>query len=205
MAFSTQELYRVKRELGYHLLTVGSLPYIGYSALFESVINTNIDAEVATTATLATAIAASTTPAPQSLTLASATGFSAGARVYVDVDSRQELATIGSLTGSVISVLLGKAHAGTIPVALEGPIPIARDILRKIEDVRDEMARTFGDGAIRKVDEVEFFDQRGRTLFGSLGEQLMSWRDELASVLGVANGWRVARGGGGGSVAVSVY
>lgn len=203
MAFSSQELHRIKRELGYHLLTVGSLPYIGYTQLFDSVINENIDEEVSTTTTLATAIAEASAPAPHTLTLASATGFSSGARVYVDVDSRQELATVSNLNGSAITVLLKKAHAGTIPVALEGPIPIARDILRKIEEVREEMARTFGDGAIRKVDEVEFFDQRGRTLFGSLGEQLMSWRDELASVLGVANGWRASRGGG--SVAVSVY
>ncbi len=204
MAFTTQELYRIKRETGYHLLTINSLPFIGYVQIFDSVIQTSLAAEVATTSTLATAIAAASSPAPVALTLTSAVGFAAGDRVVVDVDDRVETVTIQSLAGAVATVQLRKAHSGTIPVALEGTITIVRDLLRKIEAVRERMAETYGEGAIKAVDEVEFYGQRNRSMFGILGSQLMAWRDELASVLGVPNGWR-ARSAGGGSCAMSVY
>jgi hypothetical protein len=199
MAFSTQELYRIKRELGYHLLTVGSLPYIGYASLFESVINTNIADEVTTTASLSRT--ATSGAVPTSVTLASATGFAAGARVVVDVDDRTETVTIQSLSGAVATLPLRKAHSGTVPVSLEGPISMAREILRKIETVRERMATTYGEGAIRKVDEVEFWNAN-RSVFGALGDQLDYWRSELASVLGIHN---ARSAGGSGSVSVSVY
>lgn len=204
MAFTTQELYRIKRETGFHVLTVGSLPYIGYASVFESVINDNLASEVSTTATLATAITAATSPAPQSLTLASATGFAAGQRAVVDVDARTEVATIQSLAGSVIVVQLQKAHSGTVPVSIEGPITMARECLRRIDQVREQMSGAYGEGAIKKVDEVEFYSQRERSMFGSLGDQLMYWRDELALMMGLPNGWR-SRSGGGGSCSMSVY
>jgi hypothetical protein len=201
MAFTTQELYRLRRETGYHLLTVASLPYIGYTPVFESVINECIDAEVSTTASLS--VAAVTSPVPVSVTLASATGFAAGDRVVVDVDSRAEVVTIQALAATVATLQLQKAHSGTVPVVLEGPISIAKDILRKIDAVREKMATVYGEGSIKKVDEVEFYGVGSRGMFGALGSQLMHWRDELASVLGLPNGW--ASRGGGGSVAVSVY
>ena len=201
MAFTTQELYRVRRELGYHLLTVNALPFIGYVQLFDSVINTSLATEVSTTASLS--VAAVTTPVPVSVTLASATGFTAGDRVVVDVDSRAETVTIQALAAPVATLQLQKAHSGTVPIVLEGPISIAKDILRKIEAVRTKMAETCGEGAIKKVDEIEFHPQRERGMFAILGGQLMAWRDELASVLGVPNGW--AARGGGGSCALSVY
>lgn len=202
MAFSTSELYRIKRELGYHTLLVGSLPYIGYTQLFDSVIQQNIAAEVATTATGGGS--ATTEPTLRTLTLASATGFAAGDRCYIDVDESLEIATLRSLATTTATFLLRGEHSGTVPVSLEGPIPMAREMLRKIDAVRTKMGETYGEGAIRKVDEVEFYGQRERSMFGSLGEQLMYWRDELASVLGVRNAWR-AKQGGGGSVSVSVY
>jgi hypothetical protein len=206
MAFTTQELYRIKRELGYHVIGIGSLPYIQYTQLFDSVINVYVDAEVSTTATLATAISASSSAAPQAITLASATGFSAGQRAVLDVDDRTETATIQSLAGAVMTVQLRLAHSGTIPVALEGPITMARELLRQIERARAEMASVFGDGALKKVDEVEFYKQGDMSRFGLIGAQVTYWRDELASVLGVANGWRHRNGGaGGGSVSCSVY
>lgn len=204
MAFTAQELYRIKRELGYHALTIGSLPYVGYTQLFNTVINQSIDDEVATTSTLVTALGALTAPTPTALTLADATGFAAGSRVVVDVDERTETATVQSIAGAVITVQLQKAHSGTIPVSVEGPITMVREILAKIESVRERMAGVYGEGAIKKVDEIEFYGQRERSMFGSLGGQLMYWRNELASILGICNGWQY-RSGSGGSCAVSVY
>lgn len=207
MPFSTQELRRIKRELGYHVLTIDALPYIGYTQLFDGVIQEAIAAEVSTTATLATALTAASVAAPQTLTLASATGFAAGDRCYLDVDDAVEVATLRNLSSTSATFLLKGAHSGTVPVVLEGPIPMAREILRKIEACRSEMSSTFGEGALKKVDEIEFFEQRGKTQFGSIGDQLMYWRDELASILGVPNGWRYRSGSGASrsSVAVSVY
>lgn len=206
MPFSTQQLYRIKRELGYHVLTINSLPFIGYSQIFDSVVQTSLDAEVTTTATLATAITATSEPVPQALTLASPTGFTAGSRVIVDVDTRVETSTIQSLSGSIITVQLMKAHSGTIPVTLEGPISMALEILRQIDQVRSEMSITFGEGAIKKVDEIEFYGQSEKSSFGLLGNQLMSWRDELAAILGVRNAWHSkASQGGNRSVSMSVY
>ena len=202
MAFSTQELYRIKRELGYHTLTIASLPYIGYTQLFDEVIQNAIATEVSTTATLATAIAAATVAVPQTMILASATGFTEGGRCYLDVDSATEKATLRNLSGASATFLLKGAHSGTIPVSLEGPIPMARDFLRKIEACRDEMASSFGEGVLKKVDEVEFYAQGRKSLFGAIGDDLMYWRDELASSLGVANVWRHR---GGDCSAVSVY
>lgn len=202
MAFTDAELFAIKRELGYPLLENTASPYIGITSLFEVVINANIAAEVTTTSTLSSAISAASSPTPQTLTLASATGFSSGAVVYVDVDSRQERATIQSLSGSDIVVLLQKAHSGTIPVSLDGPIPIAKSILRRISEVKDEMAQTFGEGAIKKVDEIEWYGHGWNSTFGNLGTQLKYWRSELASILGVQNMWDIRTGG---SCSVSVY
>lgn len=203
MAFTTAEKYAIKRELGHNLLTTDAAAYVETSQLLDAVINSYIDAEVATTTTLTTAITAASEPAPHTLDLASATGISAGAVVYIDVDDRAERCTIQYLSGTNITVLLKKAHAGTIPVSLEGPIPIAKDILRRISDVKAEMSDTFGDGPLKKVDEVEFYEGSGGTTFGRLGEQLKFWRRELSAALGMPDMWE--RRSGGGCMSVTVY
>jgi hypothetical protein len=202
MAFSASELWSIKRELGYNLLNTGATAYVGVSQLIEQVVNNNIEAEVSTTATIATAIAASSQAAPQTLTLASPTGFATGQRCYIDVDARQEVATLQYLSSTSATFLLSLPHSGTIPIVVEGPISICKGILRKIEAVRSEMASTYGEGAIKAVDEVEFYDQGGATMFGSLGSQLRFWRNELSAALAVPNLWERT---GGGSVAYSVY
>lgn len=184
-----------------NLLQVGADPYVGVHQILEVVVQNNIAAEVSTTATLSTAISATSTPTPQTLTLASASGFSAYDRVVLDVDGRREWATIQSLSGSDIVVQLTKAHSGTIPVALEGPIEIARDALAEIATVKKELRETFGVGALKKVDEVEFY-QGGMTTFGNLGDQLTFWRNELAAALGIPNFWQYKRRAGS---AVAIY
>jgi hypothetical protein len=199
MPFTPAELWRIKAELGYNLLNVGADAYIGISQLLEQVVNNNIDSEVTTTAT--TSVTASTTPTPTTITVASATGLATGDRVFVDVDSRLENVTIQNLSGTSLTALFSKAHAGTYPVMLEGPITLAKEALQRIGEVKAEMGTTFGHGALKKVDEVEFYDS-SRTHFGSLGDQLSYWRDELASRLGVPNLWRRRSGGSG---RLSVY
>ena len=190
MAFTSSELARIKAELGYNLLTAGADPYVGVTTLFEGVVNSYIAAEVATTSTTAVTAASSATPA--TLSLASATGFETGQRCVIDVDDRQETATLQSLSGTDATFLLKLAHSGTYPVSVEGPITIAKSYLAKIADLKTEIGSSLGYGALKSVDEVEFYNAGG-SYFGVLGEQLMYWRDELASVLGVPNMWRRER------------
>jgi hypothetical protein len=199
MPFTTAELYRLKAELGFNLLSNDASPYIGITAWFDTVVNDNIASEVATTSS--TTVTAATSYTPVALTLASATGFAVGARVCVDVDSRAEWATIQSLAATVATVQLKGAHSGTYPVVLDGPIPIARECLRRIDEVKREMAATFGTGQLKAVDEVSFYQAGStRTLFGNLGQQLTYWRNELGAALGIAPQWSQSSGCGSLSV-----
>lgn len=199
MALLDSELARIKSELGWNLLNTGALPYIGVTSLFEQIIGPNLTAGAVTTS--ATGVSASVPASLASLTLASATGFTAGARIVVDVDARQETVTLESLSGSIASALLANPHSGTYPVTVEGGESIVRENLARIRNVKAQMAQAFGAGSLKKVDEVEFYDTHGQTLFGVLGEQLKFWRDELASALGIASMWR-QRGGGSSRLAV---
>lgn len=193
MALTDAELARLKAELGYNLIGIAQ-PYINVVAIFEGVIQPYLGSGASTTS--ATAVTATTPPSPAAvaLTLASATGFHAFDRVVVDVDDAQETATVASVSGSTITVRLQKAHSGTYPVLVEGGESIVRELLSRIREVKAEMAETFGEGSIRKVDEVEFY-QTGGTAFGNLGGQLWSWREELAAVLGIPSMWAQKRQG----------
>lgn len=203
MAFTTSELARIKAELGYNLLSVGATAYIGITQLFEQVVNENLAAEIRTTS--ATSVTAQSSPTPVALTLADATGFTAGDQVVVDVDSRREKATIAAVTGSTVTVQLTLPHSGTYPVSVAGPIVMAREALGRIDAIKARMATTYGAGALKRVDEIEFYavGTSGKTQFGAMGDELMYWRNELASILGVINAWGMKAGRG--SVSLAAY
>lgn len=186
MALLDSEVWRIRYELGYPVLTVDAQPYVGYVSLFDQIIQPYLSAGASTTST--TAVVAASSPTPVTLTLASATGFAVGARVVVDVDSRQEVATAQNLSGTSLTLLLSLAHTGTYPVTVEAGESIVRELLRRITDVKVEMGATFGEGSLKKVDEVEFYQASGN-VFGQLGDQLMYWREELAAALGVESLW----------------
>lgn len=202
MSLLPSELLRLKSELGFNVLTVGAEPYIGWTAIFDQVIAPNLTAGAVTTSSSSVTGDASC-PTPSTIVLASATGFAVPARIVVDVDARQETVTLESLSGVNATALFTKSHSGTYPVTVEGGESIVREYLQTIRAVKAEMASTFGDGMIKKADEVEFYNANGTlTLFGSLGSQLAYWRDELASVLGIESLWRQRRGG---AARMSVY
>lgn len=194
MSLSDAELARIKAELGFNLLTVSAEPFIGVSALFENIIQRYLGAGAATTSS--TTVAAAAVPTPIAVTLASASGFATGARVWVDVDARLESATVQSLTGAVATMLLQLEHAGTYQVSVDGGESIVRECLARIKATKDQMATVFGTGALKKVDEIEWYGSTTKTQFGILGDQLMYWRDELASILGAPNMWRQKRSAG---------
>jgi hypothetical protein len=189
MALTTGELERIRAELGYNVLQIGALPYVGYSALFDNVIQPYL--ATGTNTTSSTTVAAVTVATPATLTLASATGFTALARVVVDVDDREEIVTVQSVSGSTITALFKLAHAGTYPVILEGGEAIIRDLLRKIRTVQNQIVAATSTAGLKRVDVIEFYGATTQvTQRVQLDALLMRWRDQLAAALGVRNRWR---------------
>ncbi len=199
MALSAAELLRIRAELGFNVLSNGAAPFIGVTSLFDTVTAQYMTAGASTTSS--TPVTAVSVPTPVSVTLASPTGFSQGARVWFDVDDRMESATVQSLAGSIVVVDLTKAHSGTYPVYVDGGEAMVRDILNTIRLTKAKMGTIFGTGALKKVDEIEWYATT-KSQFGQLGDQLMFWRDELAALLGAPNCWRARRGSGS---SISVY
>lgn len=191
MALLDSEVARIKAELGYSLLPIQT-PYMGTTAIFEQVIQVWLDGGASTTSS--TTVEAASAPTPVTLTLASGTGFESGARVVVDVDERQETVTAQNFSGVSLAVQLQKAHSGTYPVTVEGGESIVREILRNIATVKRGIAESMGEGAVKRVDELEFYNS-GSSTAGSLESQLTYWRNELAAALGVPNMWARAASG----------
>lgn len=201
MALLTSELWRIRYELGYPTLTIGALPYVDLVSIFEQVIAPYTEAGAITTS--ATVVAAPTAPTLTSVVLASATGFSAGDRVWLDVDAAQESATVRSMSGSTIVVSLSNAHGATggYPVTVDGGEAIIRELLGKIAAVSQSQGDATSDAGVKKVDEIEFFPSKqtgGSTVFGDLNTQREYWRRELADTLGVVYLRRYRRGNGSG-------
>lgn len=213
MALLDSEIAAVKYELGFNVMSVGAEPYIGVAAVFEQVIQPYTTSGASTTSS--TSVLASSSPAVVTLTLASATGFSAGDAVIVDVDSLQERATIRSKSGSTITLLLSLAHSGTYPVTVEGGESLIRGILQKLKQLHGVSVGASGSGGalgvaaasagIKKVDEIEFFGGGGGLGSGvpqleQLKKLINYWRDELAAILGIER----LNGSGSGST-ISIY
>lgn len=175
--------------MGYPNLDTAAEPYVSIVAYFTQILQPYMLGGTATTS--ATPVTAATTPTPQSLVLGSIGDIVAGSVVLVDVDSRQERATVQSVSGTSITVQLSLAHSGTYPVILEGGESIIRDILRELRAVADSISNLKDRVGLKQVDDVHFFGG-GQTL-ASQGIDPMThtlnlreyWRDELARCLGL--------------------
>lgn len=207
MALLDSEVQRIRQELGYNAMSLQALPYIGITTIFDSVIQAYLTAGATTTSS--TPVTAASSPTAQTLTLADGTGFAAGARIVVDVDSLQEVVTVQDMpTAASATVLLSLAHTGTYPVTVEGGESIVREHLRQLRILNGpggSLEALRNRAGIKKVDEVEFYG--GSAGAGSSGKspmeqmlQLIEYhRDELASTLGVP---RLNKRGGGGACEV---
>lgn len=181
MALLTSELTRLKYEMGWNTLAVGATYYIGVAAVFEQVIATYSTSGALTTSSTAVVITAGAAPTPRTLTLASATGFSQLDRIVVDVDGRQEIATIESVSGSTVTAVLSKPHSGTYPVTVEGGESIIRGLLGQLYDVEAGMKSALSSLGIKKVDEIEFFQSQtgAKGTMDELRDHRAYLRDEL--------------------------
>jgi hypothetical protein len=185
MSLLDSEIARIKAELGFNLMTNGAHPWVEVVSIFEQVIQPYVGAGAATTSATAVTAAGLIT-----LVLASATGFTAGDAVSVDVGINQERSIIQSVSGSSIVAQLAKTHSGTYPVTVEGGESIIREILLRIAEVKTEMSESEGAGTLKQVDEMQWY-QAGLNITGftAIGEKLVFWRNELASVLGLESMW----------------
>jgi hypothetical protein len=118
VALLDSEIQRIRFELGYTVLGVNSEPYVEYFGTIDRIVALYLNAGATTTST--TTVAVSDTLTQRTLTLASATGFVAGATIYVDVLPQQERAVVQSISGSNVVVYLQKAHVGLYPVTVDG-------------------------------------------------------------------------------------
>lgn len=208
MALLTSEVARIRAELGYPVLTTAAEPYIGIAAVFTAVIQPYTQMGASTTSS--TPVTAASSPTPQTIVVASATDISAGDVLIVDVDSRQERATVQSISGTSVTLHLSNAHSGTYPVTVESGESIIREILQQLAYLasglngkKSAISSLASRAGVKRVDEIEFFG--GGSTIGAQGldpvAQVLKlreyWRDELASVLGIPrlNG----RSGSGGS------
>ena len=123
------------------------------------------------------------------MTLAGATGFAAGARVVVDVDSSAGDRNGAEPSGASLTLLLSNTHSGTYPVTVEGGESIVRQYLQRCVAAGDRIDKALARAGIKKVDEIEFFSATEMVgmngPFGSLWQAREMMRRELAEVLGM--------------------
>ena len=199
MAILDSELERIKGELGYNVLTIGALPYVGFSQMFTNVVQAYMSTGASTTSS--TAVTAATSPTPATLTLASGTGFASGVRVVIDVDDRQEIVTAQNVSGASLTVLLTLAHSGTYPVTVEGGETLIREQLARLRAINAQITAAASTAGIKRVDVIEFYGggtggQGGGTAqIDVLYKQRDRARDELASLCGLRNLWRERNAG----------
>lgn len=197
MSLLDSELDRIRAELGYNLLTNGAEPYIGVSPIFSNVVQRYMSEGAGTTSATSVTVSTDGSAKLVTLVLASATGVSLLDKIAVDVDEQLEMATVRSISSTTITCYLKKAHAGTYPIAVDGGLVIIRECLAALWTIEQRMADTRGHGAIKKVDEIEFYQAGQKSQFELLLSQAEHWRDRLAKHLGIH---RIKIGGCGGAV-----
>lgn len=201
MALLDSEIQRIRFELGYTVMGVNAEPYVEYFGTIDRIVGLYLNAGATTTSS--TTVAVADTLTQRTLTLASATGFTAGATVYIDVLPQQERATIQSVSGSTIVVYLQKAHVGSYPVTVDGGEAIIREKLAQLYAIDLQLGSSLQTAGLKRVDDIEFYGGTTKTSQTTMINQLRDIRrDELASALGVANLHRLRKGQG---QCVSVY
>jgi hypothetical protein len=192
---SSDEMARIKLELGDTVLAVGAQPWIGIRSVWD-VIQTYVESSsVAATSSSTTVSAAG----PTTVTVASATGLVAGTRVQIDVDGQRETCTIRNVAGSVLSLVARKVHSGTYPVEVESALTLVRGVLSDLISLEQVTSlSSFDSLGLRRVDEVEW-SERGQSYWIEYGRGIL--RRRLATACGVGWIYTASRG----SSALEVY
>jgi hypothetical protein len=185
---TTDEMARIKLELGDTVLAVGAQPWIGIRSVWD-VIQTYVESSsVAPTSSSTTVSAAG----PTTITVASVTGLTAGMRVQIDCDGQRETCLIRNIAGSVLSLVTRKTHSGTYPVEVESALTLVRGILSDLIALEQvNTISSFDSLGLRRVDEIEW-DERGAGYWIEWGKGLL--RRKLASACGVGLIYTASRG-----------
>lgn len=209
---SQSELQYCKYACGINQLQVGAEPLVSITRYFEQVVVPYLQyGQLTTCATAIAASARGSGPIPVLLMLADATGISMMDRVVVDVDSAREVATVQSITGNNIVVMLANAHGavGAYPVEQEGGSSLVRQYIAFLHRIDDRIDRFGARAGVKKADEVEFFGgSHGRghepNGFKTFEQMRDFFRGQLSKLLfGVGDVG--AMSGGRGSSGISLY
>lgn len=200
---STDEMARIRLEVFDNLLNTGAMPYISVLTVYQ-VIQANVlssDTPPTTSSTTVSAVG------PTTLTLASATGLTAGIKVQLDVDGARETVTVRNVSGLTISVICNALHSGTYPVEIESPLTIVRGILADLSNVEQRLFAKARSGAgIKQVDEIVFFGgNEGRSRLDEIAREQLRLRWQLAATCGLTGILREALGRIGGGTTIEVY
>jgi hypothetical protein len=197
---SDDELARLRVELADHVLASGAEPYFKTRAVYD-IVQDYLQSSATAATSCATAVVA---PGAATLTLGSVAGLVVGTPLVLDVDDARERVTVRYITGSTVSVLCKKTHAGTYPVEVESPLTIVRGILADLAAIDDALSGARATGHIKQVDEVHFF---GRSEGGTQLQTLVGARAQrrLDLARACALPMVLAANSGAGGADVEVY
>jgi len=192
---SSDEMARIKLELGDTVLAVGAQPWIGIRSVWDVIAQYVESSSIAPTSSSTTVSAAG----PTTITVASATGLTAGMRVQLDCDGQRETCTIRNVAGSVLSLVARKVHSGTYPVEVESALTLVRGVLSDLISLEQVTSlASFDSLGLRRVDEIEW-SERGQSYWIEYGRGIL--RRRLATACGVGWIYTASRG----SSALEVY
>lgn len=198
------ELMRIRAELFDNVLNIGAVPMIDIHVVYTTVIQPNLSSSSVSTTSSTTV----TTVGPNTLTLASVSGLTAGvSRIVIDVDESREVCTVRDIAGSTVSVICQRTHSGTYPVAEESGLTIVRGIIADLEALDQTQRNNINSAGVKRVDEIEFFSAaEGGSLLVQAENFRNVLRQRLANALGVTALLRdlMARAGAGNGT-VEVY
>jgi hypothetical protein len=167
------------------------------------------------TTTSSTAVSAAPSGAAVALTVAaipviagsSIPAFTVGTTVTVDVGPASETAQIAIVSGTTIWLTLTNAHGanGAYPVAMAGGEQVVRDILTRLEAIKNQLTNFAPLSAgVQQVDEIKMYSstpgasrRSSRDQFESLVQQREVARNDLGEAVGFPNLRTVRRGTGG--------
>lgn len=178
------EIARIKTELGDNVLDSAE-PYFGDTQSLYALIRDNVSSASTAATSSSTAVSQATVDAggATTITVASASGLSAGTRVQLDVDGARETVTIRNVSSTTLSLICRKPHSGTYPVEIESALTLVRGTLSDLVAIEQgNVPDSLAQAGLRKVDEVEFSD---KGVAESLEKARYLLRRRLATQLGL--------------------
>lgn len=169
MALTDSEVESLRFHLGLGNIGTGASTYSpdGFKELFDDVISVYLTGSTETTGSTNVTAGNTTT-----VTVASATGIVANARLVVDVGDDVEVVAVKSVSGSTFTAKFAKAHTASYPVAVMGGHARVRMLLHQADKAWQALTdETVGQVAgLKSVDngDVEWF-QGFQVLSGRLG------------------------------------